>query len=234
MRGSRLHIELAVFLNMESLTVRSPFFLLAGKNALQQFTVLLKCGSYLITCLRLMYVFVCFKLSGYQDVNMDLPGNNRDDFKSEQAIDDFYKHTSYDRGHLNPNNYQCDRGRLATFTLTNAVPMDPCFNQQHWKQYEDEIKRIVKHYYGKGLPYFVTGVVPSSEKIPVPILDTVEHDRDFSMVTVPSHVWTALCFDANKKEESFSLGYIGENKPEALINILSIHDLEQQLIGLYG
>lgn len=165
---------------------------------------------------------------------MELPGNNRDVFKSDQAIDHFYKDTNYDRGHLNPNNYQCDRGRLATFSLTNAVPMDACFNRVHWKQYEDEMKSIVRTHYGKGLPYFVTGVVPSSEKIPVPILDRVEDDRDFSMVTVPSHIWTALCFDANKKEESFSLGYIGENKPEALINVVSIHELEQQLIVLYG
>ncbi|XP_016398708.1 endonuclease domain-containing 1 protein-like [Sinocyclocheilus rhinocerous] len=45
-------------------------------------------------------------------------------YKGEQAISDDYSETGYDKGHLNPNSFQCGAGRIATFTLTNAAPMD--------------------------------------------------------------------------------------------------------------
>ncbi|TFJ96330.1 Endonuclease domain-containing 1 protein [Platysternon megacephalum] len=58
----------------------------------------------------------------------------KEKLKEKQAINEDYERTHYDRGHLNPNSFQCGQGRIATFTLTNAVPMDPCFNRKDDKQ----------------------------------------------------------------------------------------------------
>ncbi|MGH0169117.1 UNVERIFIED_CONTAM: hypothetical protein FKN15_062109 [Acipenser sinensis] len=134
--------------------------------------------------------------------DMTNPGYRNEIRKINQTIDDFYKDTGYDRGHLNPNSYQCNDGRIATFTLTNAVPMDACFNRIQWKIHEDKMKNIIN--LNEGDAYFVTGVVFSSKKIPIPNVDSTETSREFEKVTIPSHMWTALCFHAKKEEESFS------------------------------
>uniref|UniRef100_A0A3B1JYU4 DNA/RNA non-specific endonuclease domain-containing protein n=1 Tax=Astyanax mexicanus TaxID=7994 RepID=A0A3B1JYU4_ASTMX len=50
-----------------------------------------------------------------------------------QAVNADYIGSGYDRGHLNPRFFQTGFGRDATFTLTNAAPMDPCFNRKELK-----------------------------------------------------------------------------------------------------
>ncbi|RXN03989.1 endonuclease domain-containing 1 -like protein [Labeo rohita] len=57
-------------------------------------------------------------------------------YKENQAISDDYSETGYDRAHLNPNSFQCSEGRRSTFTLTNAAPMDACFNRNQWGKWE--------------------------------------------------------------------------------------------------
>ena len=131
---------------------------------------------------------------------MTVAGQNKDLIKQNQALNEDYEHTDYDRGHLNPNSYHCNEGRVATFTLTNAVPMDACFNRVHWKKYEDYLRTIVLGLHGMGRDFFVTGAVPSINRIPVPGLDTTENVREFSRVTIPSHMWTALCFEHNDEQ----------------------------------
>ena len=68
---------------------------------------------------------------------MVVAGQQTSIYKVVQAIMEDFRNTGYDKGHLNPNFYQCDDSRTATFTLTNAVPQDPCFNQQSWKKMEE-------------------------------------------------------------------------------------------------
>ncbi|XP_051777466.1 uncharacterized protein LOC114653417 isoform X2 [Erpetoichthys calabaricus] len=165
--------------------------------------------------------------------NMDLPRNDREMLKQNQAIDRFYENTNYDRGHLNPNNFQCNDGRIATFTLTNAVPMDACFNRVLWKEYEDETRNVLERLRNKGIAYLVSGVVPSVNKIPIQKIDETEEERDFFMVTLPSHIWTAVCFEAYDTTKSFSFGYLGINKPDAIIEPMEILTLEEQLQALY-
>ncbi|XP_039625206.1 uncharacterized protein LOC120539317 isoform X2 [Polypterus senegalus] len=164
---------------------------------------------------------------------MDLPRNDREILKQKQAIDRFYENTNYDRGHLNPNNFQCNDGRIATFTLTNAVPMDACFNRVHWKEYEDETRNVLEAFSNKGIAYLVSGGVPSTNKIPIRKIDETEEQRDFSMVTVPRYIWTAVCFEADDPTESFSFGYLGSNKPDAVIEPMKILELEEYLQALY-
>uniref|UniRef100_A0A3B4F1C6 Endonuclease domain-containing 1 protein-like n=1 Tax=Pundamilia nyererei TaxID=303518 RepID=A0A3B4F1C6_9CICH len=130
---------------------------------------------------------------------------------AKQAVNADYSHTGYDRGHLNPNSYQCGRGRIATFTLTNSAPMDACFNRVHWKEWETAVIRILKDQN------------PAEHKrIPVQGIFDNDNERDYNRVTVPTHIWTAVCYDhPDDEEESFSFGYIGVNKPDGIIKVKS-------------
>ncbi|XP_041100003.1 uncharacterized protein LOC121311993 [Polyodon spathula] len=178
--------------------------------------------------------FIEPQISDLVGEDMALPRQNKEIIRLNQALNEDYEYTDYDRGHLNPNNYHCNEGRTATFTLTNAVPMDACFNRVYWRKYEDYLGNIVLELSGMGTAYFVTGAVPSRNRIPVPGLDATEEDREFSRVTIPSHTWTALCFKHNIEQFSFSIGYIGENKADAIIQVMSIPDLVRVLGGLYN
>lgn len=162
--------------------------------------------------------------------------------KAKQAVDDDYSHTGYDRGHLNPNSYQCGRGRTATFTLTNSAPMDACFNRVHWKEWEAAVIQILKDqdpagtaYLVTGTAYRVTGTVPSAlNRIPRWGIFDDPSERDYNRVTVPTHIWTAVCYDHPDEEESFSFGYIGVNKPNGIIKVESVQELTGRLSGLYA
>ncbi|RXN32625.1 endonuclease domain-containing 1 -like protein [Labeo rohita] len=81
--------------------------------------------------------------------------------KENQAISSDYSDTGYDRGHLNPNSFQCNEGRTATFTLTNAAPMDACFNCVHWNSWESTLRKFLKNKLasdpGLATAYIVTG-----------------------------------------------------------------------------
>ncbi|XP_078345365.1 endonuclease domain-containing 1 protein-like [Oculina patagonica] len=153
--------------------------------------------------------------------------------KAVQAINEDYENTDYDRGHLNPNSYQCGESRTATFTLTNADPQDPCFNQQSWKKMEKVSMDTMRLNCVGAKRYFVTGVVPKRTRIP-----NKEHDaeadriRDYNRVTVPSHMWTAACcYDPTNQGNGFSFAYIGENAPDSIVEIMSVSDLEAKLVS---
>ncbi|KAL0185382.1 hypothetical protein M9458_021079 [Cirrhinus mrigala] len=134
--------------------------------------------------------------------------------KGNQAISSDYSDTGYDRGHLNPNSFQCGTGRTATCTLTNAAPMDACFNRIHWYRWESTLRTLL-------LPklvsdgafataYIVTGTVPNANKR-IPHRETSE---DPERVTVPSHIWTAVCYKHHTDDtKSFSFSYMGRNQP---------------------
>ncbi|XP_056614692.1 uncharacterized protein si:ch211-165i18.2 [Triplophysa dalaica] len=149
--------------------------------------------------------------------------------KGNQAVSSDYALTPYDRGHLNPNSFQCGEGRTATFTLTNAAPMDPCFNRVHWRNWETTLKRFIISKLNldgrSATAYIVTGTVPN-ENVRIPQKETpLDSDR----VTVPSHIWTAVCYKHNLPEKSFSFGYIGQNQPEHGVSLMTLSTLERRL-----
>lgn len=164
-------------------------------------------------------------------------------YKTVQAINVDYEGTSFDRGHLNPNFYHCDKARVATFTLTNAVPQDPCFNQQTWYKMEVRTKQIMREFCGfpGARRYIVTGAVPRNRMIP-----NEEHDResdrerDYNRVSVPSHMWTAVCCDSSSalnpsdRARGFSFGYFGENVAESFVIPSNVEDLENSLRRFYN
>nr|XP_023655667.1 uncharacterized protein LOC111837661 [Paramormyrops kingsleyae] len=170
-----------------------------------------------------------------EDTMQPETNNNRDRVKSNQAVNDDYSNTGYDRGHLNTNSFQCDDGRKATFTLTNSAPMDACFNRVPWKQWEQHVRDILKDNAVSGTAYLVTGTVPSLDyRIPRQGEFDDPSAREFNRVTVPTHVWTAVCYkDDNDDERSFSFGYIGLNQPDSRINIKTVPQLNNQLSKLY-
>ncbi|KAL1277098.1 hypothetical protein QQF64_023771 [Cirrhinus molitorella] len=79
----------------------------------------------------------------YMILEKDLK-DKKDQLKKTQAISSDYELTGYDRGHLYPNSFQCGEDRKATFTLTNAAPMDACFNRIHWKLWEGYLQSFFK------------------------------------------------------------------------------------------
>ncbi len=153
--------------------------------------------------------------------------------KAEQAINEDYENTGYDRGHLNPNFFQCDDGRTATFTLTNAVPQDPCFNQQSWKKMEEVSLKTMREHCARAQRYFITGVVKTRTRIPNEEHKTQENEnRELNRVTVPSHMWTAACcYDPNNQENGFSFAYIGKNEADSIVEIMSVSELEAKLVS---
>ena len=59
--------------------------------------------------------------------------------------------------------------RVATFSLTNSVPQDPCFNRIVWYGIESDTKERMEKYcsFSKAKRYIITGAVPSAnESIP--------------------------------------------------------------------
>ena len=167
--------------------------------------------------------------------SMDLAGQQTAAYKPFQAINADYVNTGYDRGHLNPNSYQCDDSRTATFTLTNAVPQDPCFNEQSWKQMEGVSLRTMRTScsFPGAERYFVTGVVKRRTRIP-----NEEHDvegdrtRQYNRVTIPSHMWTAVCcYDSTNQGKGFSFAYIGENTADAIVETIPVSELEAKLVS---
>ncbi|CAM4574612.1 unnamed protein product [Leuciscus chuanchicus] len=152
-----------------------------------------------------------------------------------QAMSSDYSDTGYDRGHLNPNSFNCGEGRTATYTLTNAAPMDECFNRIHWKDWEKDLKAFLKQQLKSDNDkeskattiYIVTGTVPAvNQRIP-------QKDK---RVTVPSHIWTAVCYKhLSDDRKSFSFGFMGENRPaEPGISIMLVSNLNNRLSKLYS
>ncbi|KAK2850861.1 hypothetical protein Q5P01_007137 [Channa striata] len=147
--------------------------------------------------------------------------------KVKQAINADYSNTGYDRGHLNPNSFQCNDGRKATFTLTNGAPMDACSNRVHWKEWEAAVRSILKVQDSSGTAYLVTGAVPASDnRIPRQGPFDDPNTRDFDRVTVPTRVWTAVCYiHPSDQEENFSFGFIGLNQQQGSIHVKTVEEL---------
>ncbi|XP_017579079.1 uncharacterized protein LOC108443139 [Pygocentrus nattereri] len=159
---------------------------------------------------------------------------------SHQAVESDYKYTKYDCGHLNPTSFHSSEDRLPTFTLTNAVPMDPCLNRVHWWNWEAELKKLLKEeleHHPKGTAYVITGTVPHPNyRIPEREEADQEERLGFERVTVPTHIWTAVCFEDRTDEDNpylFSFGYIGVNRPETTITVRSVPELNSDLTELY-
>ncbi|KAM4618867.1 endonuclease domain-containing 1 protein-like [Polymixia lowei] len=173
--------------------------------------------------------FIEPQLSNFSSEEMVMPGDQVDVFGQNQAVlSDYEGNICYIPGQLNPYNYHSTYSALSTFTLTNAVPFHPEF-QQAWQRAQESLKDLVGHM--SGTAYFVTGAVADVNST------TISHGR----VSVPSHVWTAMCYKRRRtgwSTSSFSLGLIGQNggSNDAInggIQVMSLSELTMTLKQLY-
>ncbi|KAH1183197.1 hypothetical protein KIL84_004689 [Mauremys mutica] len=163
----------------------------------------------------------------------------KEKLKEKQAINEDYERTHYDRGHLNPNSFQCGQGQIATFTLTNAVPMDPCFNRVNWYELERNLKTQLTNgceKNQKGKPFLETGAVPNEKyKIPIKKDDKQRNiNRAAERVVVPSHIWTAVCCEHSDNNKKFSFAFLGMNRPNSILEPMKVTQLNKELMRLYG
>ncbi|XP_053727993.1 endonuclease domain-containing 1 protein-like [Synchiropus splendidus] len=100
-----------------------------------------------------------------------------------QAVNPDYFNSTYSRGHLNPSlHHRSHDDRVATFTLTNAVPQKKWSNDGPWAFLEQSINRTLGTYC-LGASYIVTGIMPYVKD---------EHWLK-NRVAVPEYMWSAYC-----------------------------------------
>ncbi|XP_067410793.1 endonuclease domain-containing 1 protein-like [Emydura macquarii macquarii] len=175
------------------------------------------------------------QLSGAKETNMKKESDVLQNLKTSQAVNADYNRIGYDRGHLNPNSFHCGEGRTATFTLTNAVPKDPCFNRIRWYELERNLQQQLKEKCINldGKPFLITGAVPHP-KYKIPIKDNRGNsNRDAGRVVVPSHIWTAVCCNHSNNNKKFSFAFLGINKPGSTLNAMQVTELNNELKNLY-
>ncbi|KAL7858865.1 hypothetical protein AOLI_G00189670 [Acnodon oligacanthus] len=101
--------------------------------------------------------------------------------QDEQASNNDYENSRYERGHLYPVCHAPDQvAAKSTFALTNAAPQKCDFNKVWYHRVENRVRETLKKC-PQNSAYIVTGVVPSG----------AETLKDEGRVNVPSHFWTA-------------------------------------------
>ncbi|XP_039357150.1 endonuclease domain-containing 1 protein [Mauremys reevesii] len=158
---------------------------------------------------------------------IDDPGNDLEEMVHEavavgsvnnlganQALTTDYVDSGYERGQLNPSSLNEDDFQLATYTLTNAVPMTPSLSKSWHKDVEDIVEQaLAPHCKNEARLYLVAGAVPSSLRV---------KDK----VSIPEFLWLAACCDA---PEVWSVGFLKRPSGENSIEDLSVEELEKQL-----
>ncbi|XP_068780039.1 uncharacterized protein [Struthio camelus] len=157
--------------------------------------------------------------------------------KLSQALNEHYEDTAYGRGQLNPAAHQCGATRVATFTLTNAVPLEPCFAHGHWQALQQVLQTQLWQScsgHDGSVAYVVTGVTPGADAIPAAADMEGDRERLLRQVTVPRHIWTAVCCNNAKPEHKFSLAFLAENKAGSKIQALQVEKLAEKLAAIHG
>ncbi|XP_017572797.1 endonuclease domain-containing 1 protein-like [Pygocentrus nattereri] len=138
-----------------------------------------------------------------------------------QAVNDDYANSGYDRGHLAPVLHATSQSCSdATFTLTNAAPQDKSFNRGQWRITEKAVADTLVQNCKGNSAYIVTGVVPGTGKLK-------------NRVRIPSYFWTAYCCLDNNQQVKAASGFLGQNK-NVPVQEMSIKNLDTMLSGLYG
>lgn len=135
---------------------------------------------------------------------------------ANQALTSDYVGSGYERGLLNPSLLNKEDFQMATYTLTNAVPLHPSLS----KTWHSDIGRVVEqalipHCSKKDQLYLLAGVIPSSVRVK-------------GKVSVPETLWLAACCDA---PEGWSLGLVKKVNDESSLVDLTVGELEKQLLA---
>lgn len=138
-----------------------------------------------------------------------------DNLGTEQALTADYVDSGYERGQLNPSSLHKDDNQIATYTLTNAVPMAPPLQETwHW-EVENLVRRSLSPHCGNGKDlYLISGAVPSTLRV---------KDK----VAVPELLWLAACCDDGS--EAWSVGFSKQVAAGNRLEDLSLEELEKKL-----
>ncbi|XP_035240433.1 endonuclease domain-containing 1 protein-like [Anguilla anguilla] len=123
-------------------------------------------------------------------------------FGERQALDEDYRGSMYDRGHLNPNGHHTGESRQATFTLTNVVPQNRTLNHGNWSKYETDLQEELKKCWRA---YVLVGAIPS------------KNNSINNRVNVPDYIWNAYCCLDNNGRPTSSGGAIARNTENEVV-----------------
>lgn len=133
---------------------------------------------------------------------------------SKQALNADYLDSGYQRGQLCPFSLSNDF-HTATFTLTNAAPMTPSFQERWYMNLNSLMDRALTPQCGGGDDlYIITGAVPSEHKV---------KDK----VTIPKFVWLAACCAI--PGGGWAMGFVKHTRDGDVIEDVMVKDLEKLL-----
>ncbi|XP_054246623.1 endonuclease domain-containing 1 protein [Indicator indicator] len=135
---------------------------------------------------------------------------------ANQALTSDYVGSGYERGLLNPSLLNEEDFQMATYTLTNAVPLSPSLSKS-WHRHIGMVveQALVPHCSKKDHLYLLAGAVPSSVRVK-------------GKVSVPETLWLAACCDA---PEGWSLGLVKKVNDENSLEDLTVGQLEKHLLA---
>lgn len=134
----------------------------------------------------------------------------------QQALNEDYTNSGFDRGHLNPNGHHAVPSRNATFTLTNVVPQNPKLNQNEWRIHESELTTLFLEKCSKA--YVLVGAVPSADNWIV--------KNDVKRVNIPDYIWNAYCCVDNNGRPIQSGAATARNTEANVVQRVTVEQLE--------
>ncbi|NXX89447.1 ENDD1 protein, partial [Centropus bengalensis] len=135
---------------------------------------------------------------------------------ANQALTSDYVGSGYERGFLNPSSLNEEDFQMATYTLTNAVPLSPSLSKSWHRDIGTVVERaLVPHCSKKDHLYLLAGAIPSSVRVK-------------GKVSVPETLWLAACCDAPQR---WSLGLVKKTNDENSLEDLTVGELEKQLLA---
>ncbi|KAK2496752.1 hypothetical protein MC885_005704 [Smutsia gigantea] len=136
------------------------------------------------------------------------------DLGSKQALSTDYLDSGYQRGQLYPFSLSSDP-RMATFTLTNAVPMTPTFRERWYMNLNSLMERALSPQCGSREDlYIIAGAVPSDRKVK-------------GRVAIPEFVWLAACCAV--PGGGWAMGFVKHTRDGDVIEDVMVKELEKLL-----
>ncbi|NXK64352.1 ENDD1 protein, partial [Sylvietta virens] len=134
---------------------------------------------------------------------------------ANQALTSDYVDSGYERGLLNPSLLNEEDFQVATYTLTNAVPLSPALSESWHRDVGKVVEQaLIPHCSKTDHLYLLAGAIPSSVRVK-------------GKVSVPESLWLAACCDV---PGGWSLGLVKKVSDENGLTDLTVSELEKQLL----
>ncbi|NXF02709.1 ENDD1 protein, partial [Smithornis capensis] len=135
---------------------------------------------------------------------------------ANQALTSDYVGSGYERGLLNPSVLNEKDFQMATYTLTNAVPLSPALSKSWHRDIGKVVEQaLIPHCSRKDHLYLLAGAIPSSVRVK-------------GKMSVPESLWLAACCD---DPQGWSLGLVKKTNDENSLVDLTVGKLEKQLLA---